>query len=133
MSDMSTYLGNKVLRWLAGNSFPSAPADCYLALFDGDPKGAGSEVGSSVNSSNPRQPISFEAISAGTDNQLANDTAVDWGNSEGSATLSHVGVYDASSSGNLLFARALPGGPYAITTSMPVSFGIGAVVFNCGD
>lgn len=133
MSDMSTYLGNKVLRWLAGNAFPSAPSNCYLALFDGDPKGAGTEIGADINSSNPRQPIDFEAISAGTDNQLANDADCDFGNSEGAATLSHVGVYDASSSGNLLFARALPGGPFAITTSMPVKFATGAIVFNCGD
>lgn len=132
MSDMSTYLGNKVLDWLKGNAFPSAPADIYLALFDGDPKGAGTEITTDINSSG-RLAISLEALASGTDASVANDTAVDFGNSESAVSLSHVAVYDASSSGNLLWAKQLPGGPFAITIGMPISFAIGAIVFNCGD
>lgn len=129
---MSTYLGNKVLDWLKGNAFPSAPADIYLALFDGDPKGAGTEITTDIDAGG-RIAISLEALSGGTDASVANDTAVDFGLSDSAESLSHVAVYDASSGGNLLWAKALPGGPYAITIGMPVKFEIGGIVFNCGD
>lgn len=132
MSDISTYLGNKILRWLAGNAMPTEPASVYVALFDGDPKGAGVEITTDIDAGG-RIAISFEAISSGTDNQLANDAAVDFGTSDSAESLSHIAIFDASTSGNLLWAKALPGGPFAITIGMPVSFDVGAIVFNCGD
>lgn len=132
MSDMSAYLGNKVLDWLKGNAFPSAPADIYVALFDGDPKGAGVEVTSDIDAGG-RIAISLEALSGGTDTQVASDADVDFGTADGSADLSHIGIFDASSAGNLLWAKALPGGPYSITAGMPVKFNAAAIVFNCGD
>lgn len=132
MSDMSAYLGNKVLDWMLGNAFPSAPSDCYLALFDGDPKDAGTEITDDIDATG-RKAISFEALSGGTDTQLANDTAIDFGESESAESMSHVAVFDAATDGNLLWSKALPGGPYAITVGLPVEFAIGAVVFNCGS
>lgn len=132
MSDMSTYLGNKVLAWMKGNAFPSAPSDVYLALFDGDPKGSGTEVTTDIDSGG-RQTISFEALSGGNDASMANDTANDFGTAENACDLSHVAIFDASTSGNLLWAKALPGGPFAITVGMPVNFPIGSIVLNCGD
>jgi hypothetical protein len=129
---MSTYLGNKVLDWMKGNAFPSALSDIYLALFDGDPKSAGTEITDSIHYTG-RLAISLEALSGGTDNSVVNDTAVDFGNSESDESLSHVAVFDDPTAGNLLWAKALPGGPYVITTGMPVKFNAGAIVFNCGD
>lgn len=129
---MSTYLGNKVLDWMKGNAFPTAPTDIFLALFDGDPKGAGTEITTDVDAGG-RLAISLEALASGTDASVANDAAVDFGTSDSDVDLSHVAVYDDASAGNLLWAKALPGGPYVITTGMPVNFAIGTVVFNCGD
>lgn len=132
MSDLSTYLGNKVLRWMAGNAFPSAPANCYLALFNGDPKAAGTEVTLSIDATG-RKSITFDAIAAGTDNVLTNAAAVDFGEAEAAVSLSHVAVYDDPTAGNLLWTRALPGGPYAISLGTPVSFDVGNITFTCGD
>jgi hypothetical protein len=129
---LSAYLGNKVLDWLKGNAFPSAPADIYLALFDGDPKGAGTEITELVNYTG-RLVISLEALSGGTDVSVASDADVDFGNSLDDVDLSHVAVFDDPVAGNLLWAKALPGGPYVITTGMPVKFNAAAIVFNCGD
>lgn len=131
MSDLSAYLGNKILDWLKGTTFPSAPADIYVALFDGDPKGAGTEVTLTIDASG-RKVISLEALSGGTDTSVATDADVDFGLADAGADLSHVGIFDASTSGNLLWAKALPGGPYVITTSMPVKFNAAAIVFNAG-
>lgn len=132
MSDMSAYLGNKVLDWLLGNTFPSAPSDIYLALYDGDPKGAGTEVTTDIDAGG-RLAITLEALSGGTDTSVANSAPVDFGTADSAADLSHVAVFDASSSGNLLWSKELPGGPFAITMGMAVSFDTGAIVFNCGD
>lgn len=131
MSDMSTYLGNKVLRWMAGNAFPSVPA-LYLALFNGDPKSTGTEVSEDVIYTG-RQLITLEAIADGTDNSVASDADVDFGNAENAVTMTHVAVYDDPTAGNLLWSKEIPGGPYAITIGMPVKFPSGGIVFNCGD
>lgn len=132
MSDMSTYLGNKILDWMDGTTFPSAPADVYLALFDGDPKAAGTEITIDIDAGG-RKAISFDALASGTDNSMSNDVAVDFGLSDGAESLSYVAVYDASTSGNLLFTKQLSGGPFAITIGMPVKFEIGSLVFTIGD
>jgi hypothetical protein len=47
-SDLSTYFGNKIVRWLGGNAMPTAPANLYLALYNGDPKSGGTEVTTTI-------------------------------------------------------------------------------------
>lgn len=124
-SDLSTYLGNKVVRWMAGQAFPSAPATVYVALFDGDPKGAGSEVTTTVRAAG-RVAVDFEAPpAAGTDNSITTDGVSDFGDSDGAADISHLAIFDASSSGNLLVSKAL---------ASPVSVEAGeGVKVNAGD
>ena len=131
-SDISGYLGNKILRWLAGNAMPSAPSTVYCGLFSGNPKTGGTEVTTSIRAAG-RVAVSFSSLSSGTGTQIDNSADVDFGASDGSATLAYVGFFDASSGGNLLWSRALVGGPYAITASMPVKFNTGGIVFNCGE
>lgn len=131
-SDISAYLGNKILRWLNGNDMPSAPSAVYLGLFSGNPKSGGTEVTTTIRSGG-RLAITLESLASGTGVTISNSADVDFGNSEGAATLSYVGVFDAASGGNLLWSRALPGGPFSITTSMPVKFSTGGIVFNCGE
>lgn len=129
-SDMSTYLGNKVLRWLVGNAMPTAPASCEVALFDGDPKGAGTEVTTDVISAG-RPTITFEAISAGTDNSVQNSADVDFGESENEVSFSHVAIFDPDD--NLLFSKALPGGPFsAVAVGTPIKFPAGGLIFTIG-
>ena len=69
-SDMSVYLGNKVCRWLAGNAMPAAPAACYVALFNGNPKASGVEVTDTINAGG-RVAIAYDAIADdGVDNEI---------------------------------------------------------------
>lgn len=132
-SDLSTYLGNKIIRWLAGNAMPTAPSSIYLALFNGDPKGAGSEITTSVRSAG-RVAVSVAEPAAGSDNDMVTDADVDFGASEnGSLSLSHVGIYDAASSGNLLATKQLTGGPFAISAGTLVNFVAGDITFTIGS
>ena len=132
-SDMSTYLGNKLCRWLAGNAMPAAPGDCWVGLFDGDPKAAGSEVTSTIRVAG-RVAISFDAIADdGVDNEITNSADVDFGDAAGAvANLDYVGIFDAAPGGNLLFSKALPGGPFAVAAGMPIKFLTGDMTFTIG-
>ena len=131
-SVLSTYLGNKVLRWALGTAMISAPANCYLALFDGDPKGGGSEVTTTIRAGG-RLALDFETVADnGTTVTLATDADTDFGTSAGDASVSHVGVFDASSSGNLLASKALSS-VQNVQTGAPVKVLSGDLEFNFGN
>jgi len=132
-SDMSVYLGNKMCRWLAGNAMPGAPAACYVALFNGNPKTSGAEVTATIRTAG-RVAITFDAIADdGADNQITNSATVDFGEAAGDvANLDYVGIFDAASSGHLLFSKTLPGGPFAVAAGTPVKFLTGDLTFTIG-
>jgi hypothetical protein len=132
MTDISLYLGNKVLRWIAGNAMPAEPANVYLALFDGDPKGAGSEVTATIDATG-RKAVSWATLASGTGNVLTSNADADFGDADSGADVSHVGLYDASSSGNLLGSHELVGGPYTITAGAPVNFPSGNITYTIGS
>lgn len=132
-SDLSKFLGNAVARWLAGNAMPTAPTQIYLALFNGDPKAAGTEITTTVRAAG-RLPVDWDAIASdGVDNTIVNDAVVDFGDAEGAATLTHVCAMDAASGGNKLASRAVPGGTIAIAEGTGVKFNIGDVNFTIGS
>lgn len=132
-SDLSKYLGNKIARWLAGNAMPTEPSDVFVALFDGDPKASGTEVTTDVNSSG-RIAISWAALASNdTDNVLTSDADADFGASEGACSISHIAVFDASSSGNLLASKAKTGGPVSVAIGQNVSFPAGDLSFEIGS
>ena len=121
-SALSTYLGNSLLRWIGGNAMPTAPAACYLALFDGDPKASGTEVTTTIDAAG-RQAITWSVPSAGVTNTMSNSAVVDFGNAAGAvANLSHMAIMDASTGGNILASAALNGGPYSVASGTPVNF-----------
>lgn len=131
-SDLSKYLGNKIARWLAGNTMPAAPANVYIAVFDGDPKSTGTEVTTDINSSG-RIAIDWAALASNaTDNVLTSDADADFGASENPCDASHVAVFDASTTGNLLASKAIPGGPIAIVALQTVKFEAGDLSFTIG-
>jgi hypothetical protein len=131
-SDLSTYLGNKIVRWLAGNAMPSAPATLYLALFNGNPKTIGSEVTTTIRVAG-RLAATWTVPASGLNNELTTSLDIDFGNAANDATLSYVALYDAASSGNLLASKALPGGPFSILAGSDVKFPAGNITFTVGS
>jgi hypothetical protein len=130
-ADMSKWLGNKVLRWMAGNAMPSPPTDVYLALYDGDPRTSGTEITTTVRPAG-RLPISFAALVDGTGNELDSNADVDFGASAGDVTLSYVAVFDDNSDTEMLWVKQLVGGPFAVATGTPVKFLSGDLTFTVG-
>lgn len=118
---LSNYLENKIVDWLLrGQSF-SFPTTHYLALFSANPSdtGGGTEItgnnysrtsiAASLSNWSGTQGAGTTVASSGTSGQVSNNVAVNlpvpgpsgWG------TVTGMGLFDASSSGNLLMWGAL--------------------------
>ena len=99
MSAMSDYLENKVLDHILATTSYTAPATVYVWLPTGSfaddnsgPELSGSGYG--------RVAASFGAAASGT---ASNDAAVEFSAATGDwGTVSHFGIFDASTAGNLL-------------------------------
>jgi hypothetical protein len=133
-SDLSAYFGNKVCRWLNNQAdMPARPTNLYIAIFNGNPKTSGTEVGATINSGSPRQEVTFADIASGASHLLTSDIAVDFGNAEGAATFTHIALYDASSAGNLMASKPAAGAPISVLVNSSVKFQAGGITFNVGS
>ena len=104
MSAMSDYLENEILDHILGTGAYTMPATVYVGLstasFNDD--NSGTELSGSGYA---RQTIAFNAAASGT---ADNSGSVDFPAATGSwGTVSHFGLFDASSAGNLLIHGAL--------------------------
>jgi hypothetical protein len=101
---LSNHLENALLdHVLRGNTY-TAPGSIHVALFTTDPTDAdtGTEVAGNAYA---RQTVTFDAPSGGA---TANSGVVQFAVATGSwGTVTHIGLYDASTGGNLLFHGAL--------------------------
>ena len=99
MSALSDYAENKVLDVLGANATFTAPSNVYLGLSTGS--FADDDSGTELTGNNySRVSVSFGAAASGT---MSNDAAIEFAAATGSwGSVSHWGLYDAASSGNLL-------------------------------
>lgn len=97
-SELSDYSANAFLNWLRGTTFPTAPSDVYMALFNGNPTSGGTEVTTTIRVAG-RVAIDYGAVAS---RAVENATDIDFGEAAGGATITYLAVYDAASSGNLL-------------------------------
>ena len=94
----SNFLETEVLDHVFGGNAYTAPATHYLALFTGAPgeAGGGTEVSGNAYA---RQSVAFTV----SGNLATNTAAVEFPTATGSyGTVTHVGVFDALTSGNLM-------------------------------
>ena len=104
MAAISTYLANKLLDHTLRNVAYTPPSTVYLALYTSNP-GAG-DTGTEVSGGGyARQVVTFNPASGG---QVVNSADVvfpaataSWG------TITHIGVRDAATGGNLLYYAPL--------------------------
>jgi len=104
MAEMSNYLENALINATLRNTAYTSPATVYVGLFTSDPTDAGS--GTEVSGgSYARTAVTFGAPSNGAS---TNSAAVEFPQATGNwGTITHIGILDASSSGNLLYHTAL--------------------------
>lgn len=102
MTALSNYAELKVLDLLFKNTAFTAP-NAYLALFTSDPTdaGSGTEVASSYDYARVQIDNKMAAASGGSITNNANITFAP-ANGGSFGTVTHIGIYDAATSGNLL-------------------------------
>jgi len=124
MAGFSDYLEDKVLEHVFGGNAYSAPSTLYVALYTVAPTdtGGGTEVSGGAYA---RQSAAF-TVSGTNPTQASNSAAIEYPTATANyGTVVAVGIFDASSSGNLL--------AYAnLTASKVVSTG-DVFRFNSGD
>ena len=103
MSAMSDYLELKFLDHFTGTASTTAPSAVYLGLSTGSL--ADDNSGTELSGNNySRKAITFASASSGS---IASNASVEFDPATGSwGDVSNWGIFDASSSGNLLFHGA---------------------------
>ena len=104
MAEMSNYLENALINATLRNTSFTSPAVVYLSLYTTDPTDAdtGTEVSGNAYA---RQAITFGAPSNGVS---TNTAAIEFPQATGSwGTITHIGIEDALTAGNLLYHTPL--------------------------
>jgi len=125
MAGFSDYLENKVLTHVFGGTAYTAPSTLYVGLYTAasSDSGGGTEVS---GGSYARKSTANMTVSGTSPTQATNGAAIEFVTATGSwGTVTHVGVFDALTSGNLL-------GWAALTASKTVSSG-DVFRFDAGD
>lgn len=107
MSSFTDFTENLVLTWLLTSSTATRPTAWYVGLFTAAPSdtGGGTEV-----TGNAYARVATGAITvSGTSTTATNDAAIEFAAASGGnwGTVTYAGIFDASSSGNLIAYAAL--------------------------
>ena len=110
MTALSTYAERKVLDLLFKNTSFTAP-QAHIGLFTSDPTDSASGTEASGSGyARIRIDNKMSSATANSDNsQITNSSVITFSAASGGAfgTITHIGIFDASSSGNLLAHGAL--------------------------
>ena len=118
----TTNLANKWLDMLGGTAF-TAPASTFVQLHTGDP-GANGTANASTETT--RKTLTWSAASGGSKSITA--SLPTWAWVQGTETISHLSIWDASTSGNFLFSvtltasKQVANGDTLNITAMTISF-----------
>jgi len=123
MGELTDATKNTLLDWVTGKATPATAATRYVALYDGDPQAAGSEVTTTIRVAG-RVDLTTQMAVAGS-GLAVNSADIDFGNAAAGATVSHFAIMDAAVAGNIMASDALTGGTQTVSSGNPVSFSIG--------
>ena len=110
MSEASDYVENQILDCYLNQTNITAPTNIYLGLFTSAPSDAGGGTEVSGNGySRVEITAKFSAASGTTGGSLSSNAAITGFTASGGnwGTVNSIGIFDASTSGNLLFYTAL--------------------------
>ena len=124
----SDYLEARISDWLKGTAMPAAPAALYIGLFNGDPTNSG--LGGTEVTTLIRVAGRMSANFTRAGGVLTSSAVVDFGVAAGAATISHFGIFDAASAGNLLMYGPLTGGTQSVEAGINVSFAAGDLTLS---
>lgn len=117
MSSFSDYTENLVLNWLFTTNSATRPTAWYVGLFTAAPSdsGGGTEVSGNGYA---RKETGTMSVSGTSPTNCTNSAAIEFDAASGGnwGTITHVAIFDASTSGNML-------GWAALTTSRTINDG----------
>lgn len=99
----SNYLETALLNHIRGSTSFTQPSGLYVGLFHASPEDDGSGLASEVSGGGyARQAIIFGIPD---DGRIANTGTIEFTNINGASNtpITHIGIFDAQSGGNLLF------------------------------
>lgn len=102
MSALSDYSEKLLLDWMMTTGAATRPTAWYVALYTAAPSdsGGGTEVSGNGYS---RQSVAFAAATSGAGTTSNTGTVAFTASGGNWGTITHIGVHDASTSGNLLW------------------------------
>jgi len=114
MANFSNYLENKIVGWLNGDALATITGSLYVALYSSPGVVQDNAATNLIGLTTPRVEVSSWTVTTATGSSDGSDASITnaaeivmTSNSNVAATASHFAVYDAASSGNLLFHGAL--------------------------
>ena len=125
MAALSDYAEKAILDWIMGGATPTRPSARYVALFTAAPNDAGGGTEVSTGSY-ARQAATWDAATSGTgvtanaDAQSFTASGASWG------SITHVAVFDAATTGNLLWHGAITTAR-TVNDGDTITFAIGAI------
>lgn len=133
MAGKSTYLEDKMLNWMKGTAFGTAPTTVYVALFTTAPADDGTGGTEVSTGSYARVAITtssgWSAISGTSPRQISNSGIITFPTPTASwGTIVAIGIYDASTAGNLLYWNTITS--QAIATGVVASFAASTLVLT---
>lgn len=132
MAAFSNYLEDQITGWIAGTTFATAPTATFVQLYNGDPTDTGS--GGTALYSRVSVASGAGSWTRGTSGNgtITNASAITITSSAtATASATFVSVWDASSSGNLLFYGALtPSAGKSIAVGDEVKFNVSALTLT---
>lgn len=144
VAQASDYLENMIIDWLFRTRTPSKPAALYLALFTAAPSDAagGTEVSGGSYARVNLAPLDTNwnatqggttGNSSGTGGSTSNAVAITYPAPTGNwGTITHYGICDAITAGNLLVWDALTASRTILSGDPAPAFAIGAIVITVG-
>ena len=124
MSIKTDYLEGKFIEHALRNVTFTSPTSVFVALLTGVANAETAAVTEVTGGSYARQGVTFGAQSGGVCTNSAIITfptaSAGWG------TITHIGIYDAVSSGNALYILSLTT-PQSVSTGQTASFAVGAL------
>jgi hypothetical protein len=126
MAEMSDYLEEKLLDHTLGTTAYTHPSDVFVSLHTADPVDAGTGTEVSAGSyTYARQTCAFNA--AGTNAAgVTENTAIETWTNLPACTVTHIGIWDAVSSGNLLYHTAVDSSK-TVANGDTISIAVGAI------
>lgn len=133
MSDFSTYTAQQVVDWMSQGSVDTAPANLYIALFNG----SGTEVSGDFQNDRPATTTGADWNETGTnDTDFENASAIEFGEATVDVNdIQDVALFDdtLANGGNEIARYATDNAPFDVADGSTLTFNAGQLSFDVID